>query len=180
MAAPIYSQAEADAMIAMPKRIAFDAWNDRGEGRTTTGEFSCEIKAGPEDATLQSRYEFEIEIRRNSDLPSYSITLCGRMDNRPKQALCRYDVQAFQHDNTPSLCPPPDSIDPGIFHRHTYNESSCQYLDRWDGCAEPLDIPQDGDFHKQLARLRSQFLIDMSIKFSDANTAQNYLYEGGA
>jgi hypothetical protein len=61
VAAPIYSQAEADAMIAMPKRVEYEAWEKRSSGRPTEGESSAEIDVFPEDGN--SEFAFKIEIR---------------------------------------------------------------------------------------------------------------------
>lgn len=174
MAAPIYSQAEADAMIAMEKRVEYDAWQGSSVGRTTDGEASKEIDASPEDGSDQ--FGFKIEIRRSDDSEYFSITLKGKIIGRPWEGLCRYDVQDNEHVNPP-LCAEQITVDPGVFHRHVYSEVGVRETDKWHACAEILDLPAVPTFDQQLTRLRGAFLEDLKIKFCDSQTQTGFLFD---
>lgn len=168
MAAPIYSQADADHMMAMPKVIEFDAWANRLSGSRMESNPSIMIEASPEDGN--PRFRFRVEMSRNDRNDSFSIMLKGKIDNRPWEGLCRYDIQDIVHENNPNCCPGAE-IDAGVFHRHVYSEESCRHLEKWDGCAEVVHLDPSGSFEQQLVRLRGRFLDDMALRFSDSNTA---------
>jgi hypothetical protein len=91
VAAPIYSQAEADAMIAMPKRVEPEAWEKSDPGRPTMGEPSRKIEAFPEDN--DDAFEFKIILRTSEKTEYFSVTLEGKMAGRVWEGLCRYDIQ---------------------------------------------------------------------------------------
>jgi hypothetical protein len=169
MAAPIYSQAEADAMIAMEKRIEVDAWEKRGSGRASEVDTPVTIDARPENGDV--RINFKIEMLRNDRNDTFAISLKGKIEGRPWECFCRYEIQNLDHENDTRCCKP-SLIPAGAFHCHLYSERSYEVLDRWDGCAELLDLPTDGSFDQQLTRLRWRFVNDMRIRFSDSGTVE--------
>ncbi len=166
MAAPLYSQIEADALIAMPKRIEHAAWEKRKTGRPTDYEESTIVVAIPE--VYDEKIVFAIEIRKNDLFDALSITLKGRIGKRPPEGLCRYDIHDNAHDNPPWFLP--SFVNAGEFHRHVYQERSVQEFDRWDKCAQPLDLSPDGSPQQLHARLWWRFVGDLKIKFSDTET----------
>jgi len=154
-------------MIAMAKRVEVDAWAKRGSGRTSDAGTPVIIDALPESG--DSRYQFKIEMWRNDRNDTFAILLKGKIEGRPWEGLSRYEIQNLDHENDDRCCTP-GLIEAGYFHRHIYSEKSYEHLDRWDGCAEILDVPVSGSFEQQLIRLRGRFVLDMNIKFSDSDT----------
>lgn len=167
MAAPIYSQEEADALIKMRKRIDPEAWKDRTKARPFPFVTSDEVSARPETDD-EGRIAFKIEIGVNEQSDSIAILLKGRIDRRPMEGLCRYDIQDGLHENPPWF--PPPIINPGQVHRHDYSERSVQEFDRWDKCALPLDLSGEGSPEQLRSRLWRRFLDDLGIRFCDTET----------
>jgi hypothetical protein len=166
MAAPIYSQIEADAVLALPKRIEHAAWEKRKTGRPTDYETSVTVAAIPE--INGDGIEFCIEIRTNELTEDISVILTMRIGKRPLEGLCRYDIHDSDHDNPRWFTPA--TIAAGEFHSHLYSERSVQEFDRWDKCASPLDLSPHGSPAQLRQRLWGRFLDDMRIKFSDSET----------
>lgn len=167
MDAPIYSQAEADAMLAMEKVAAYES-QAYHIGRYREGFRSTEFAAtGVGDAF---DVKFKIIVQANLDIQSYGITLEGSMGGKPFEGLCRYDVHDTPHPNKPNACGPPAEIPPGFFHVHRYCEKAIRKRLRWDACAEFLPIAEEQDLRAQLHQLIGSFVADMRLSFSDSAT----------
>jgi len=153
-------------MISVRKRVAFDAWNKRKLGRATKGEFGCEIKAEPEDASIPTA--FKIVIRKDERTDTYSLTLEGKLPGRIFEGLLRYNVHDSIHAN-PEWFPPP-IIESGDLHRHVYQERAVREGRDWDACAELLKLPSAGSPNQQYERLLGKFMVDANIRVSDSET----------
>lgn len=177
MQLPIYTQQQADAMIALPKRAVYEAQMYAIAGQHRSGFAIKEFAAHPEDLTQPVR--FKILTQANFDLDAYSITLLASWEAGPWQALCRYDVHDSYHPNDNCVhCGPPPGIEPGVLHVHRYNEAAIRDDWTWDKCATPLAIDPEQPLHRQLRQLIGLFVQDMQIRFSDSTTA-NALFESG-
>jgi hypothetical protein len=179
MAQPEYSQQEADDMLGMAKRVAFEALMYGAPLRETVGESACAFDALPEETAAGAvvAIKFKIEVRKNEEVNAYAILLGGSIGNRKMQALCRYDVHDTLHPNG-ICCPTRDEIEPGVFHVHRYSEACIRVGRSWDACALPLIVPQPRSGKGQLRQLIGEFVKDMRIRFSDKGTHQD-LFETG-
>src|SRR5438128_428070 len=118
MAAPIYSQQQVSALIALPKFVKYDEWQNRFDGRSTPDEERKRLKAHPVDATDST--EFVIETCKCIARGEASFTLFGKLIGYPEHPLCRYEVQISRHSNPKWF--PPSMIGPRVLHKHVYNE----------------------------------------------------------
>lgn len=183
MAAPIYSQAEADRMIAMAK-VAPLADLQREKKSDTEGTSTRRMRVTKhEKRTIrqvepeqESTVRFHVEICENTRTEGIAITLFGSMDSRPVRPLCRYEIQDSGHHNPPGFSP--EFVGSGRPHRHMYSEHHEREYDSWSRCAEPIDIQMPATFSGQRTHLIGKFYADMNIKFSDGDEAFA-LFKGG-
>jgi hypothetical protein len=170
MAAPIYSQEQVSAMIATPKSVKHDAWQERSAGRAGTAELRDRIPAHPIDESDLT--EFVIETCRCIARGEASFTLFGKLAGYPEQALCRYEVQICRHANPKWFLP--SMIGPRVLHKHVYSERAIREDWTWDKCAEPLK--QHSRPRRKLTlqqcidRLAPIFLQETNVKIHDADS----------
>lgn len=158
MATSIYTQVEIDQMLATPKDIELDAWEDRTQDRKRSpNSVAIEVSARDRDDM-----DFNIAIVRSPRIGSESITLIGKILGRDRRAIARYDIHDAAHKNPPWF--DPGFIGPRQPHRHLYNERALKEDREWHACAEPLDLPDDAQ------RLLGKLLDDLNIRFSDSKT----------
>jgi hypothetical protein len=168
MAAPIYTQDQVAAMIAMPKYVEHDAWEKRFDGRLGNDEERNRIKAQPADE--KDLTEFVIEICRCIARGEASFTLFGKLLGYTEHPLCRYEIQCSRHTN-------PKWFSPSMFgsfipHKHIYNERAVREDYSWDKCAEPLRMSLPRKKRKLtitqwIDRIGPHFLKDANIEISD-------------
>jgi hypothetical protein len=175
MAAPIYSQAQADAMIVAPKYISYDAWNEQWANlcarvrRPASDEDRVRIKVESGDGDLT---EFCVECCKCPARGEASYTLFGKLLGYVEHPLCRYDLQVCRHTNPRWF--PPWVIGSRVLHRHIYNERAIRENCTWDKCAEPLKIPKPKrklSFQQSIDRLTPHFLTDIKLDIYDPKVA---------
>jgi hypothetical protein len=177
MEAPIYTQGQADYMLALEKRAEFEAQIWAITGQVRTGFISREFSAQAE--SVQEPVRYKIITQANFDAFAYSITLSGSLRDGPMQALCRYDVHDSFHLNSDChCCPPPPEIHPGVLHVHRYNECAILEGRTWCKCATPLAVEPDQPIRLQLRQLIGIFISDMRLRFSDSSTMRELFGTG--
>jgi hypothetical protein len=173
---PIYSQAEADAMIAMGKVAPFEAQLYAVTGFHRVGYRTLELEVKPTDP--HADVKFTIRIGVNFDLDAYAISLVGAIGSRKPQYLCRYDVHDSYHDNSKCAhCGPPPGILPGQHHVHTYNEEAIRAGFEWHRCATLIDAApqtQQAPFRE----LIGQFVDGVRLSFADGSKADDLFRTG--
>jgi hypothetical protein len=177
MAAPVYLQQQIVAMIATPKRVDYNAWQNRYEGRAKQTEERSRIEASPIDENDLT--EFEIETCRCPAREEASFTLFGKLIGCPQEPLCRYEVQWCRHTNPRWF--PPAYIGLRELHKHVYNERAIRENWPWDKCAELLNVKKKPK--KQLSlqqcieRLGGIFLDETHTTIDDP-ASRDLFYKG--
>jgi len=82
MIKPIYRQDEADLLIAMEKRAAYEGQAYVITSRVTHGYAVDEFAAIPNEDI--GRISFKIIAQSNFDVDAYSLTLSGSIGDRPR------------------------------------------------------------------------------------------------
>ncbi|GEM_PF-3528994 len=168
MAAPIFTQHEADHLITVKKNAILDAWSEKTTDRQNSIE-SAVLEGESDEATP---VPVRVIFHRKLDVGSTNITLEAMLPGRPMAALCRYDIHDSPHLNKKQWMRPPDLIPPSAPHRHIYSERSEREIGVWDARAELLDPKRCSSRE----RLLGAFLSDMRFHFTD-NESQQELFE---
>jgi hypothetical protein len=169
MAAPIYSQAEAQFLIECDKGLVGNAFSQLVPARGNQYRLSCRIDLltyGQEEG----RFMFRLEVQVNERTEEAGISLLGNMDSRGWVGLARYEIQRMSHYNKE----PCDrrTIRANVVHRHIYSEAAVRELHFWDSCAEELpEVPTGGSFGQIRERIMRRMLDDMKIELVDRDAA---------
>lgn len=171
-------------LLGMPKRVFAEDWESRLHSdqavkpkkrrQVATFERKIRLKSRPEDSNASAC--FEIELVQNFRTDAVGLTLYAAIGLRPMLPICRYDFDDNEHEN-PDFCAFP-SVTSGSFHRHVYNERAVRELDRWDACAEKLELPTSGGPKQLLDRLKGRFLQDLHIRFERKDDQQSVFQFG--
>lgn len=153
-------------MLAAPKYVPFDAWDNRWAGRESTIETRHRIKAFPTDANDLT--QFTIESCHCYPRREISFTLFGRMLSYPSVPICRYEVQNGRHRN-PAMYPP-RFVGNRVLHTHVYNERVIRHGGSWDACADVIG-PAVDRVQEAIDRLTPLFLEQLSIEVHDPDVS---------
>jgi hypothetical protein len=179
MAAPFYTQEEADMLIAMPKRSALPRSRKPGEidaltqptktFRATAHERVRRIPVAPEDT--DSPVKFVVETRENLRTSEYWVLLHAQLPNRPSHPVCRFDLQNGVHINPDWSTPP--AIKSGEPHAHYYSSRGEREFNKWDVVATPVDLGSKRklNYETEKRNLRGKFWDAMNIRSVDSESA---------
>lgn len=175
MAAPVYTQSQAQSMIEMQKVVPHDAWENRFEGRpSTTQEIRNRIRVVPEEEANLT--EFIVETCLCPGRGEAAFTLLGKLLGYTEQPLCRYEVQISRHTNPRWF--PPFVIAPRALHRHVYNERAIREDWPWDKCAELLKQPKRKlSLQQAIDILTPIFINDVRLEIHDPDVL-GHLFDG--
>ena len=175
-AVDIYTQAEVDMMLALPKFAEYEAQMYWASSRRQTGLLTADFVAHPEDPTTGITYR--VEVAKNERIESFNILLQGKIDDHPMEGLCRYNVHNSMHENECANCGPPPAILPTEFHVHRYNEACVRKGHVWDSCATLLTVSGGDTFLEDTRILTETFVRNMMITFRDS-VALAWIYGPG-
>jgi hypothetical protein len=158
-----YTQAEADAMITMPKIGGDESVIWLPDGWFQNAKTS-EFELLPEDEALRD-VSFKVRVTKSTLAKSFNILLQGKMGDAPMEGLIRYNVHATEHPNECEHCPPPPVIFPGELHVHRYNEACVLDGKTWDACAVPLVPVRGTSFGQEVKEITAKFIGAVTIRW---------------
>jgi len=171
MIAAIYTQEEVDAYYQLIKRVEENAWiaaigkQAKPNSRFNPAETKIAISLSCDDPSLT----FRLELCRNSEIESVSITLHVQQGSRTSQAICRYDIHDSMHVDSKTNIPPRTP------HKHFYNQIDYQNTRRWDRTATIIDVlGTKGSYKQVFERLKKFVLDDLRIEFYDRDVKDKY------
>lgn len=165
MAAPIFTQHEADGLIKAKKSAIHEAWITKQQDRQNS--IHSVVLEGETDDEFS--IPLKISFYHNRAIGSTNILLEARMAGRPWEGICRYDIHDSPHKNLREWMHPPDFIGAGVPHRHLYSERADRELGSWHARAEILDSTACSSPE----RLLGTFMKDMKFSFTDPQSHQS-------
>ena len=165
MAAPIFTQQEANGLIRSQKVAVHEAWTTKQQDRQNSIH-SVVLEGETDD---ESSIPLRISFYQNQAIGSTNIILEAKMTGRPWEGICRYDIHDSPHKNLCGWMHPPEYIEPGIPHRHIYSERAERELGSWHARAEILDSTECSSPE----RLLGTFMRDMKFHFTDKQSHQS-------
>lgn len=167
--AAIYTQAEADLILKLPKQIDRDDWDNRATPSGRDDERRVNFSIAFVDPTKCPDTKITVTIKVKDSDSTMSLMLLAKIGKRPVQPLCRYEIQNNDHRNPDWY--QPCVVESGEYHKHVYSVRAYEeFFGQWDKCADPLGKPKGvSSPASEFKALKAMFLEDLNIKIIDKN-----------